>query len=89
MLESKSLLQTEPDPSTRKLKIEADGDPYKGGIKPKIRIMGRWLERAGFRPGSHVHITFVAPGIIQVRSSDSAPAREVELSSPCEPCEGR
>ncbi len=44
----------------RKLKIEADGDGWKGAIKPKIRLMGRWLERAGFKPGKHVHVTCVA-----------------------------
>ena len=61
MLESKSLLPTEAAPSVRKLKIEADGDPYGGDIKPKIRIIGRWLERAGFRPGNHVQVTCIAP----------------------------
>ena len=34
----------------RTLKIEADGDAWKGGIKPKIRLTGRWLELAGFKP---------------------------------------
>ena len=70
MLESKSLLPTEADPAVRKLKIEADGDPYKGVIKPKIRIMGRWLERAGFRPGNHVQVTCIAPGVIELRAPD-------------------
>jgi hypothetical protein len=49
MLESESLQRTEADLLVRTLKIEADGDRWKG-IKPKIRLMGRWLERAGFRP---------------------------------------
>lgn len=70
MLESKSLLPTEADSAIRKLKIEADGDPYKGVIKPKIRIMGRWLERAGFRPGNHVQVTCIAPGVIELRAPD-------------------
>jgi len=70
MLESKSLLQTEADPAVRKLKIEADGDPYKGVIKPKIRIMGRWLERAGFKPGNHVQVTCIARGVIELRAPD-------------------
>lgn len=56
--------------STRRLKIEADGDQWKG-IKPKIRLMGRWLERAGFSPGKHVHITNTAPGVMELRSSDA------------------
>src|ERR1043166_661756 len=37
-------------PPVRTLQIEADGDLWKGGMKPKIRLIGRWLERAGFRP---------------------------------------
>lgn len=51
----------------RTLKIEADGDLWKGLVKPKIRLMGRWLERAGFKPGEHVHVTCLAPGIIELR----------------------
>ena len=58
--------------STRTLKIEADGDFFKGRIKPKIRIMGRWLERAGFNPGNRVKVICIAPGIIELRTSHTA-----------------
>jgi hypothetical protein len=58
------------EPAIRKLKIEADGDSWKGLIKPKIRLTGRWLERAGFSPGSHVQVVCVAPGFIELRSPD-------------------
>lgn len=68
MLKSKSLQRTEQ--SVRSLKVEADGDHWKGLVKPKIRLTGRWLERAGFRPGSHVEVTCVAPGIIELRAAD-------------------
>lgn len=51
----------------RTLKIEEDGDPWKG-IKPKIRLMGRWLEQAGFKPGERVTVTCLAPGHIELRS---------------------
>ena len=71
MFESESIQRPEPDPSVRKLKIEAEGDAWKGLIKPKIRLMGRWLERAGFRPGNHVHVTCVTPGMIELRSADT------------------
>lgn len=54
----------------RTLKIEADGDSWKGPIKPKIRLMGCWLERAGFSPGNRVHVTCIARGLIELRSSD-------------------
>jgi hypothetical protein len=51
----------------RKLKIEEAGDLWKG-IQPKIRIMGKWLEQAGFKPGQHVEIICKAPGVMEVRS---------------------
>jgi hypothetical protein len=50
---------------------EADGDFWKGVTMPKIRLMGGWLERAGFSPGNRVQVTCVAPGVIQLRSLDA------------------
>jgi hypothetical protein len=50
------------------LKIEEDGDYFRGRIKPKIRLVGRWLERAGFKPGTRVCVTCMAPGVIELRS---------------------
>ena len=63
-------------PLIRKLKIEAEGDFWKGVAKPKIRLMGHWLERAGFSPGGHVHVTCVTPGVIELRSPDAATVNE-------------
>ncbi|MEW6305065.1 MAG: SymE family type I addiction module toxin [Verrucomicrobiota bacterium] len=60
----------------RRLKIEAVGDFWKGLIKPKIRLMGHWLEQAGFKPGSRVQVTCVSPGVIELRSSDKWDAAE-------------
>ena len=54
--------------AVRTLQIEAEGDFCKGLIKPKIRIMGRWLEQAGFKPGYRVQLTCVAPGVIELRA---------------------
>ena len=34
--------------SVRRLKIEEHGDAWNGLLKPKIRLIGRWLEKAGF-----------------------------------------
>ena len=62
-----SLHSTEPRLPVRTLKIEEDGDAWKGLIKPKIRLAGRWLERAGFKPGHRVYVTCVAPGVIELR----------------------
>jgi len=58
------------DPPVRLLKIEVDGDRWKG-IKPKIRLMGRWLERAGFRPDTRVQVRCMAHGVIELRSPDA------------------
>ena len=56
--------------TTRKLKIEEAGDVWKG-LKPKIRLMGKWLDEAGFKPGQHVQIICVKPGVIEMRSLQS------------------
>ena len=62
------------DQAVRQLKIEAGGDPWQRRVTPKIRLMGRWLERAGFSPGSQVQVWCVAPGIIELRSPEVATA---------------
>ncbi len=61
----------QPQQSVRTLQIEEEGDPWKAPIKPKIRLLGRWLERAGFKPGNRVQVTCIAPGLIELRSFDS------------------
>jgi hypothetical protein len=53
---------------TRNLKIEATGDFCYGKIKPKIRLTGHWLERAGFKPGHRVAVQISEPGILTLRS---------------------
>jgi hypothetical protein len=55
--------------NSRTLKIEESGDFSIGRIKPKIRITGNWLERAGFIPGQRVQVIFIGPGIMELRSS--------------------
>jgi hypothetical protein len=75
---SQSLQRTEPHPPDRKLKIEAEGDSWKSLVKPKIRLMGRWLERAGFAPGHRVQVTSVAPGVIELRSPDASTVNEMK-----------
>jgi len=80
--ENKSLKPTTPDPTVRMLKIEADGDFWKGATMPKIRLMGRWLERAGFSPGNRVQVTCLAPGVIELRSPDASTLNESAQPSP-------
>jgi len=55
----------------RRLKIEEHGDSGKGLLKPKIRLIGHWLEKAGFKPGNHVHVVCVSPGVLQLQSADT------------------
>jgi hypothetical protein len=66
--------QPGPAKSARTLKIEADGDFWKNRAKPKIRLMGRWLEGAGFKPGDRVQVIVVAPGVIELRCPAMLPA---------------
>ena len=69
----------EPPPPVRTLQIEAEGDRWKGLIKPKIRLMGRWLEAAGFPPGHRVQVTCVAPGVIELRTPGASSLSEAHL----------
>ena len=78
MFEGKSLNSTEAERTVRTLKIEADGDFWKGVTMPKIRLMGRWLERAGFTPGNRVQVTCVSPGVIELRSPDASMVNEMQ-----------
>lgn len=55
--------------NVRSLKIEATGDFAAGLTKPKIRLLGKWLERAGFIPGHRVQVICVAPGVMELRST--------------------
>lgn len=57
----------------RTLKIEASGDFFAGDIRPKIRISGKWLERAGFRPGHRVELSMLEPGALTLRFVEVAP----------------
>ena len=60
--------ERKPDQRVRTLKIEGDGDYFRGTIKPKIRLMGHWLERAGFKPGTRVSVRCLGSGVIELRS---------------------
>jgi hypothetical protein len=60
---------------TRNLQIEATGDFALGKVKPKIRLTGHWLERAGFKPGYRVAVQISEPGILTLRFLElNAPA---------------
>jgi hypothetical protein len=76
MQRTDSVQSTPSHTSARILKIEEAGDSWKGSIRPKIRLMGCWLERAGFKPSARVHVTCVAPGVIELRSPDAVMLNE-------------
>jgi hypothetical protein len=57
---------------TRSLKIEATGDAWRGEIKPKIRLTGYWLERAGFKPGHRIEVQCPQPGTLSIHFIESA-----------------
>jgi hypothetical protein len=62
----------------RTLKIEEDGDFSEHRVKPKIRLMGRWLEKAGFCPGGRVQVFCRAPGIIELRIPNAPNSNEAK-----------
>jgi hypothetical protein len=57
----------------RSLKIEAVGDFAYNKIKPRIRLSGHWLERAGFKPGHRVVILVPRPGELTLQFKEHAP----------------
>jgi hypothetical protein len=63
----------------RTLKIEAIGDFAGNKIKPRIRLSGRWLESAGFKPGHWVEISSSKPGelSLQFKEESSKPSAQI------------
>jgi hypothetical protein len=56
----------------RNLKIESAGDFWYGKVSPKIRLSGRWLEQAGFKPGHRVEVQVSQPGTLTLRFLDQS-----------------
>jgi hypothetical protein len=71
-------------PWIRTLKIEEDGDPWRGNTKPKIRLKGNWLARAGFNHGNRVAVKFITEGVIELRVTvkNNSPTSPSTVSSP-------
>jgi len=57
---------------SRSLKIEAVGDFAYRRIKPRIRLSGQWLERAGFKPGHRVEIFTSKPGELSLQFKEES-----------------
>jgi hypothetical protein len=54
--------------NARNIKIEASGDFWLGKINPKIRLCGKWLDRAGFKAGERVEVTVSELGVMTLRA---------------------
>jgi hypothetical protein len=68
--------QSNTAPFPRLLKIEATGDFYYGHVRPQIRLSGRWLERAGFKPGHRVQVEWIEDGVLSLRVIEIANSTE-------------
>lgn len=55
----------------RTLRIEEHISPRQSGESrsSKLRLKGRWLERAGFHPGAPVSVASPSPGVLEIRLS--------------------
>ena len=76
----------------RTIKIEDIGDPRSGKLFAGIRLKGRWLAQAGFRPGFRAAVIVQASGVLQLRIVPQSPPRGPdgllvmpEQSNPCDP----
>lgn len=49
------------------------GDFFSRKVKPAIRLKGRWLERAGFHPDTHVRVIIRATGILEIHATPLTP----------------
>jgi len=54
----------------RRLKIQDAGDYFRKEVTPQIRLQGKWLLKAGLRPGKQVQITNPQPGVLIVKGLD-------------------
>jgi hypothetical protein len=76
--------QQEPLPALRMrpriLTIEKTGDSYAGKVRPRIRLAGRWLEKAGFKPGHRVRVEWIDDGVISLRLIHGSEAGGSEVS---------
>ena len=54
-------------PKHRVLKVAEVGDHWKKQTKPQIRLVGKWLEKAGILPHHHVQVENPRPGLLIIR----------------------
>jgi hypothetical protein len=51
----------------RKLKVVPTGDFWRGKVVPQIRLQGKWLEKAGIAPETHVEVENPEAGVLIIR----------------------
>jgi hypothetical protein len=59
----------------RKLKVYEIGDVYRGKTQPQIRLQGRWLRQAGFRPHDRIVVRKEGSRLVIEHSEQRAQVR--------------
>ena len=65
----------------RTLKIEEairETKYHRESVVPKVRLSGKWLQAAGFKPGAHLELTVISRGVIELRVCEPVPASSPE-----------
>ena len=57
------------------MKVSETGDFWAKNTKPQIRLVGKWLEKAGILPNHHVQVENPQPGVLVLRLIDDNPMR--------------
>jgi hypothetical protein len=68
----------------RNIAVEAHYDSltcYDNIPCPKVRLKGRWLQAAGFNPGTQIQVTVCSPGVLELRVIGSERDRAARLGS--------
>ena len=52
------------DLDTRILKVEEVGDFWRKDTKPRIRLKGKWMLKAGIHPNTFVQVSNPQPGVL-------------------------
>src|SRR5260221_8417865 len=60
--------------NVRKLKVE-EKFTYVGKLRscPAVRLKGKWLEAAGFRPGKYLELAVISQGVLELRIINERP----------------
>jgi hypothetical protein len=74
----------------KRIKITEHGTAFDAAKRvPMIRFRGHWLSKAGFAAKSHLQLTVVSPGIIELRAANGSWQQPPEPSKDKEKTHGR